>query len=70
MVTVECAPHIHQNARNLVHLEHIAATELNAVVKKNVMKSKRLHCKPNATSQFVVGIAKPAKDPIRIQTDN
>ena len=33
MVTVECAQHIHQNARNLVHLEHIAAAELDTVVK-------------------------------------
>ena len=33
MVTVECAHHIHQNARNLVHLEHIAAAELDAAVK-------------------------------------
>ncbi len=33
MVTVECAQHIHQNARNLVHLEHIAAAELDAAVK-------------------------------------
>ncbi len=33
MVTVECAPHVHQNARNLVHLERIAAAKLDAAVK-------------------------------------
>ncbi len=38
MVTVECTLHIHQNAQNLIHLEHIAAAELDAVVKCEEVK--------------------------------
>ena len=33
LVTVECAPHVHQNACYLVHLEHVAAAKLDATVK-------------------------------------
>ena len=42
MVTVECTQHIHQNARNLVHLEHIAAAELDAEVKCKEVKETAL----------------------------
>ncbi len=48
MITVECAQHIHQNERNLVHLAelallarnlaHIAAAKLDAVVKCEEVK--------------------------------
>ncbi len=47
MVTVECAPHIHQNAQNLVHLEHIAATELDAAVKCEEVKEIALETECN-----------------------
>ena len=33
LVSVECAPHVHQNASNLVDLEHIAAAEFDATMK-------------------------------------
>ncbi len=47
LVTVECAPHVHQNALNLVHLEHIAATELDAAVKCKEVKGIALETKCN-----------------------
>jgi len=33
LIAIERAPHVHQNARNLVNLEHIAAAELEAAMK-------------------------------------
>ena len=33
LIAVECAPHVHQNTSNLVHLEHIAAAKLDAAMK-------------------------------------
>jgi hypothetical protein len=56
MVTVECAPRVHHNARNLVHLEHIAAAELDAAIKCEEVEKialetecnlpiRRRHCK-------------------------
>ncbi len=56
MVTVECSQHVHQNARTLVHLEHIVAAELDAAVKCEEVEEialetecnlpiRRRHCK-------------------------
>jgi hypothetical protein len=38
MITVESTLHVYQNARNLAHLEHIAAAELDDEVKCEEVK--------------------------------
>ena len=42
LVAVKGAAHIHQNARNLVHLQHIAATKLDAAMKREEGKQVAL----------------------------